>query len=190
MTVWLTSDPHWGHAWVAQLRGFATVEDHDAWMLDMYSSTFKKRDVIWWLGDLAMSSPRVALTLTATMDGDHHLIAGNHDECHSMHRDAHTRTAQYLEVFKSVQPFARRRIEGQNVLLSHFPYAHAANADHSEVPRYTQFRFPDLGTTLLHGHTHGQEKLTTTVHNTKQVHVGLDAWRRPVSLEEIAELIR
>lgn len=190
MTTWFTSDPHWGHAWVAGLRGFASVEDHDAWMLDMYSSTFKKRDTIWWLGDLAMSSPKYALALTDTMDGDHHLIAGNHDECHSMHRNAHNRTAQYLDVFKSVQSSARRRIEGQNVLLSHFPYSEAANADHTHTPRYIQHRFTDLGTSLIHGHTHGTEKFTTTIHNTKQVHVGLDAWRRPVSLEEIAEMIR
>lgn len=190
MNLWFVSDPHWGHDWVSQLRGYKTSQDHDAWLLDTLQSTFKKNDTVWWLGDLAMANPTYALALTNTLPGTHHLVAGNHDQCHPMHRNAHSHTAQYLNVFKSVQAFARRKINGQDVLLSHFPYSEAANADHTHMPRYVQYRFPDLGTPLIHGHTHGQERLTSTVHNTQQVHVGLDAWKRPVNLDEIAEMLR
>lgn len=98
--------------------------------------------------------------------------------------------AQYYGVFKSVQSYARRRVEGAEVLLSHLPYSSATNADHTATPRYSQYRLPDLGRPLLHGHTHGQERVTHTIHNTRQIHVGLDAWRRPVHLNEITEMLR
>lgn len=53
--------------------------------------------------------------------------------------------------------------------------------------RQPQFRLPDLGEWLIHGHTHSKERLD----GPRSVHVGLDAWGlRPVSEGEIAALIR
>lgn len=71
----------------------------------------------------------------------------------------------------------RRRIADQVVLLSHFPYG---NRDRG-APRYLQYRLPDLGEWLLHGHTHSNERQLG-----KEIHVGWDAWGRLVSEDEIA----
>ena len=50
------------------------------------------------------------------------------------------------------------------------------------MPRYTQYRLPNQGRWLLHGHTHNKDQ---RIHG-KQLHVGLDAWgMRPVSLDWI-----
>lgn len=192
MTVFFTSDPHWNHSFVANLRGFGNggPEDrkrHDEKLLENFQRLVGKNDQTWWLGDLAMSNPEYALSMIAQIPGEHHLITGNHDRCNPMFRDAHKWQKVYLEVFASVQAHTRRRINGQEVLLSHFPYADGTEeADHTEYPRYTQYRLPDEGRWLIHGHTHNQEQ---RVHG-KQLHVGLDAWNmEPVSLDYIQRIV-
>lgn len=118
--------------------------------------------------------------------GHHHLVLGNHDKAHAKHRDAHKHLRAYLEVFESVAPYARRRIDGREVLLSHYPYAtDDGQADRGEV-RDTQYRLPNEGRWLLHGHTHMADQ---RVHG-RQIHVGLDAWgMQPVHLDTIRHLI-
>ena len=99
-----------------------------------------------------------------------------------MHRDAHRWQRTYLEVFDSVQPFARHVIGPAEVLLSHFPYA----GDHTEQDRHAQYRLRDEGRWLLHGHTHANNRH----HSPRQIHVGLDGWDlRPVDEAAILALI-
>jgi calcineurin-like phosphoesterase family protein len=194
VTVWFTSDLHFGHRKVAEVRGFETTEQHDEALVDHWEDRVRDADDVWILGDLAASSPTYALGVLAALPGRKHLISGNHDRTHPMHRDAHNWQRRYLEVFESVQPFARRRIEGEEVLLSHFPY----ERDRAE-PRHLQYRLRDEGLPLLHGHTHGRERLTTTlvedaqglsVRTRVEVHVGLDAWGlQLIPLSTIAELL-
>lgn len=182
MTVWFTADPHFGHRLVAGLRGFDDPIAHDEAIVDNWCAAVRPDDQVWVLGDLAVSSPKAALGTLGWLPGRKHLILGNHDTAHAMHRTAHKHQGAYLAVFESVQLAARRRIAGQVVLLSHFPYS----ADRAEV-RYPQWRLPDLGTWLLHGHTHSPERRT----GPREIHVGLDAWGlAPVSLERIEGLMQ
>lgn len=190
MTVWFTSDPHWNHAFVAELRGFGGTEagrrKHDETLLANFQKVVKKGDQVWWLGDLAMAKPDYALDMTLAIPGEHHLVVGNHDRVFPMLRDSHKHMKQYMQVFVSVQAYARRRINNQEVLLSHFPYAGTDGDDHTEMPRYTQYRLPNEGRWLIHGHTHNPEQ---RVHD-KQIHVGLDAWGMfPVSLDHIQKIV-
>ena len=182
MSVYFTSDLHFGHRKVAELRGFPGFNVHDETIIEGWRNYVRPKDQVWVLGDLAASSPVNALRILADLPGEKHLIPGNHDRCHPMHRSSQKYLPQYLEVFATVQAFARRRINGRTVLLSHFPYT----ADHTDPPRYSQYRLPDRGEWLLHGHTHSQDMITSD----HEVHVGVDAWGlRPVSLDELALLI-
>lgn len=181
MSVWFTSDLHFGHRLVAGLRGFDSVEDHDSAIMENWHRVVRDDDQVWVLGDLACSSPAQALNIVKSLPGTKHLIAGNHDNCHPMHRDSHKWQARYLEAFASVQPFARRRIDGQSVLLSHFPYS----KDRHEA-RYMQYRLRDEGAWLLHGHTHGPER-----REGREIHVGVDAWDlSPVPSHVIEAIVR
>lgn len=181
--VWFTADPHLGgHRLVAEKRGFDCPEQHDAAIADRWRAVVRPGDQVWVLGDIAVNNPAVALMILAGLPGRKHLILGNHDTPHSMHRSSHNHQAAYLAVFDSVQLAARRRIGGQDVLLSHFPYT----ADREET-RYPQWRLPDLGAWLLHGHTHLPEVRT----GPREIHVGVDAWGlTPVNLDTIATMIR
>lgn len=188
MTIWYTSDPHWGHRFVAQLRGFG--EDayaHDEWLRKVYSEAFKPGDVVWWLGDLTMRLAPVdaaAASIATRSTADHRLVYGNHDAGHPMHREAHRHQRAYYG-FKMAAPFAKRRLpKVGEVYLSHFPYIRNDGAD-----RHAQWSLRDLGVPLIHGHTHGPEIVTRTDAGTLQIHVGIDAWRRPVAEHEIVDII-
>lgn len=188
MTVFYTSDPHWGHRFVAGLRGFGEdAHAHDEWLRKIYSEAFRPGDVVWWLGDLTMRLPPVdaaATTIATRASADHRLIYGNHDAGHPMHREAHRHQHAYYG-FKLAAPFAKRVLPKVGAVhLSHFPY----DGDHGP-DRYPQWRLRDVGVPLIHGHTHGTERVTRSAAGTLQIHVGIDAWKRPVPEHEIVDLI-
>jgi calcineurin-like phosphoesterase family protein len=190
MTVWFTSDLHIGHAYVAELRGFEDVAQHDAVLAAnwdrLVNPSQDREDHVWVLGDISAGGSKsqiAALAWLMQRPGRKHLITGNHDGCWPRSRDSHKWQQKYLGVFDSVQAFARRKITGQYVLLSHFPYQ--GGGDHTEVERYTQWRLPDMGEWLLHGHTHTSVRV-----NGKSIHVGVDAWGlAPVHLQDIERVI-
>lgn len=202
MTVHFTSDPHFGHRKVAALRGFGTLEEpdtaaHDYALIDRWQTTVREEDVVYVLGDLAASNPTHALDTLRVLPGRKRLVLGNHDKAHPMNRDAWKWTLPYADVFEFVAPFARVKVLGREVMLSHFPY----ERDRNEA-RYLQYRLRDEGLPLLHGHTHGEERLTvsttlrplsatrTLVRPRIEVHVGVDAWDlTPVSDERVAALL-
>lgn len=196
MTVWFTSDWHLLHRRVAGLRGFASIDEHDQCLVDHYCQVVKPDDLVWMLGDLAPSSPAVALSVLDALPGRKRLVAGNHDGVHPMYRQAPNRMAAYAQVFEYVTLAQRTKVMGIEVLLSHFPYERDREGTE---PRHTQWRLRDEGLPLLHGHTHGTERLTVTpvdqpgeyVNRKRvEVHVGLDAWGlRPVSDAEVFSLL-
>ncbi|GEB46918.1 serine/threonine protein phosphatase [Microbacterium testaceum] len=173
MTVHYTSDLHIGHARVAAIRGYADTDAHDDALADSWRATVRKDDVVYVLGDIAVSGWPYALAFLAALPGRKHLVAGNHDPVHPMHRRTFTRSmGRFLEVFETVSPFVRRRVAGHEVFLSHFPYLEWGDGpDRPARPQYDQYRLPDLGKPLLHGHTHGTER-----EHGHSLHVGLDAW--------------
>lgn len=187
--VWLSSDWHFGHRLVAGLRGFGEdTASHDQSIVDTISSQVSKGDNIWFLGDLSVSFSKYALSLVSDMRDNLgvklHMIAGNHDACSPIHRDSYKYQAKFLEAFDSVQAYAKRKINDQYVMLSHYPYF----GDHGE-DRYSEFRLRDTGLPVIHGHTHSAEKVSRSTIGTLQVHVGYDAWSNLVSLTEVTRMI-
>lgn len=178
MTVWFTSDQHFGHRLVARHRGFNEDTDaHDQAIINNWRRLVRPDDIVWVLGDLTLHSPAPALSIIGSLPGRKHFITGNHDPCHPMHRQSARWQRVYLDVFESVQPFARQRWDNKYFLLSHFPYT----KDRGEA-RYMQYRLPDDGMWLLHGHTHDASRYD----GGHEIHVGVDAWDlKPVALEEV-----
>lgn len=222
MTVWFTSDLHIGHSKVAEIRGFGVdaigvdVDGHDNCLASNWDTVVKSDDIVWVLGDISAGGRYAqfnALEWIKIRPGVKHLIAGNHDGCHPMHRDSHKWQKIYLEAFDSVQTSAKRRVprpEGHghtSVVLSHYPY----EGDHTARDRDTQWRLRDEGLTILHGHTRSAERMTVSSHRhpypgcfmgvedtggfvhyapANQIHVGVDAWGlAPASLDDIADLL-
>jgi calcineurin-like phosphoesterase family protein len=174
--IWFCADLHVSHRLVSELRGFDTTAGHDAALAANWDRVVRPEDQVWVLGDVTgtRGAEAAGLEWVSQRPGIKHLIAGNHDASHPMHSEAHKVQRTYLEVFASVQQSAVRKIAGSRVLLSHFPYT----ADHVVEARYPEWRFPDTGKWLLHGHTH-----STVAQRGRELHVGLDAHGlAPVSL--------
>lgn len=205
MTTYFTSDWHVGHRLVSGIRGFwdqsepaaPDTDAHSEALVDSFSGV-RSDDIVWFQGDMCVSERnwKNALELLRGLPGRKRLVCGNHDPVASFHREAWKFLRPALEVFETVQDYATVRIAGKTVLLSHYPYSGVGaegmrKEDGSQLEeRFSEFRLTDCGRPLLHGHTHGPEKLHFSDRGTPQVHVGLDAWgMRLVSQYEVEKLL-
>lgn len=176
------------------VNGYSAVERHDAVLAFRWDAVVKPDDVVWVLGDISVGGKGAqlkALEWIKQRPGIKHLISGNHDSCHPLHRDSHKWQRTYLEAFESVQMAAKRRVplpDGHvSVMLSHFPYSGDHGAD-----RYQEWRLRETCMSVIHGHTHSDQKLSLTLERgTPQIHVGVDAWNlTPVHWDEIVKIVQ
>ncbi len=207
-SVWYTSDLHIGHRLVAGLRGFYDEDNvidvpptpenppgaeaqpdtdaYDAWLADIWDSMIGPKDQVIIAGDISINGGQHALDWIAERPGIKHLVAGNHDPVGPWDRRAPRLMKHWMQYFDSIQPYLRRRLNGHSFLVSHFPYTSWGEGPErggEEAARYVQYRLPDLGMPLLHGHTHGTER-----EHGNMLHVGVDAWEgRPVPQEYVME---
>lgn len=186
---WFTSDLHLGHRLVSNLRGFSDTDDHDRVILGNLAESLRPGDVVWVLGDISCG-PRVdedrAIGLLADQFADAgvtaHLISGNHDSCHPLHRRSHLRQRDYLRAFDSVQPYQRMVWRKQELWLCHFP---RPGLDHEDMAsRHDELRL-DVPL-LVHGHLHSDTPET----GRGMVDVGVDAWNlRPVTQGRVQDVL-
>ncbi len=196
-TTWFTSDLHLGHPFVAELRGFSNVEEHDRQILDGVTAAVKPGDVLWVLGDISSGwgpqEDRALELLDATFTsirsafnsdrgneapGGIHLISGNHDSCHPIHLEAFTAQRKFLEVFDSVQSAQKLEWSGREVWLNHFP---RPGFDHEGMSsRHDEIRLS--APHIVHGHLHSSHPIV----GPGLVDVGLDAWElKPVAQDKV-----
>lgn len=174
------SDWHFNHEYVAKTRGFDTAEAHNEWLIANVNETITKRDHLWVMGDVFMGSVTEGLKQIAKLNGIKHLVLGNHDAAHPMHKGSHSKHRRFLEVFESVHLHEQHTIAGNKVNLSHFPYT----GDHYEKDRYEQWRLRDEGLWLINGHVHHAWGV-----QGRQINVGVDYHFTPVPLKSIADWI-
>ena len=178
--IYYTADLHFNHTFVAKTRAFQDDTDHDEDLIERFNSVLTKRDHLWILGDVFNGSITEGLKQVERLNGVKHLVIGNHDAPWPENRRAHNAQRRFLEVFETVQLHAQHRIGEHRVNLSHLPY----KGDHKDTDRYTQWRLPDEGLPLLHGHVH---QAWARWHN--QINVGVDFNPYPLHRDHIQELL-
>jgi calcineurin-like phosphoesterase family protein len=132
--VYHTSDWHLGHKDIhlkfRNNMGFTSVEDHDEFILENYAKVIKKRDIVYFHGDVAFNAKK--LELVKQLPGTKILIMGNHD------RD-------------------ERRDFGMVELIDAFQEVHALlkkkGVWHSHAPIHESELY---GLLNIHGHTHNK----------------------------------
>ncbi|UDL15963.1 metallophosphoesterase [Microbacterium phage Pumpernickel] len=186
------TDLHDGHEFVSRLRGFETVEEHRAALDENIRKAVRKDDTLYILGDLAMN-PHKAGTFAwiQSLPGTKHFISGNHDLVHPAHSKSlkEQQRPEWRDTFATVNPFARIKVLGKTVLLSHFPYEGEGGRENI-TERWAEYRLRDEGHFLIHGHTHDTMIEHYSAKGTPLFHAGVDAHGlKPVSEHEITSWV-
>jgi calcineurin-like phosphoesterase family protein len=160
MTIYFTSDTHFGDPRRIRTdkRPFASIEEHDAALIERWNETVGAEDDIWHLGDAAPNHDGAAVVaLLTALHGRKHLIIGNNDP------PATTECA----LWASTQHYAELEIDGHRLVLCHYAFR--------------SWNKMGKGTIDLHGHSHGKLK-----EMPRQYDVGVDVFGyRPVTLATI-----
>ncbi len=79
--VFIISDHHFGHKKVLDFessREGDTIEEHDRILIEKHNSVIKKKDTVWFLGDVCFQG-ELLLEYIPQMNGTINLVLGNHD---------------------------------------------------------------------------------------------------------------
>lgn len=186
MKMWFTSDLHLGHININRLanRPFTSVEELNETLIERWNARVGVDDLVIIVGDICMGKIAESLALVQRLNGDKHLVPGNHDRVWPGNKPemvSKFEPAYAMVGLTVVRPQITVHFGGRKWRVCHFP---AFGDSHGE-DRYTEWRPIDDGQLLIHGHTHSQERI-----RGNQIHVGVDAWDfAPVSAEEIVELV-
>lgn len=114
MAVYFTSDTHFGHAAILGLsrRPFRSVADMDAALIAKWNAVVAPGDVVYHLGDFCFRNARPAPEYLAELNGEVHLIVGNHDGATLKH---------HAGSFASVNQIREIRLNGKTIVLCHYP---------------------------------------------------------------------
>jgi len=162
MTTYFTSDTHFGHKLCADKRGYDAVTDMDLDIARIWNAIVGPKDTVWHLGDFSFHSRGRHRELVQELNGSIHLVLGNHDL---------NMTRMLKMGFASVHEAKYLRIEGHKLYLSHYACRVWRNSHH--------------GSMHLYGHSHG-----ALPGIGRSMDVGWDVFHRPVSLTEVADLLR
>lgn len=201
MTVWFTSDMHFGHAKIVEYcdRPFRDAGGNPdvAFMTETLVKNWNERvapdDTVFVLGDAVMGRREETLPTLARLNGDKVLIMGNHDYCWpalwkpKQAEKAQRWTDAYAPYFKLMATSGCWTLFDETyVALNHFPYVGDSHKD----DRYSEHRPADDGEVLLHGHVHDEWKIRRSPSGSVMVNVGIDVWDyAPVSEAELVVTI-
>jgi len=162
--IYFTADHHFGHAGAIRQNGrpFVNVAQMNESMIQRWNEVVRPGDTVHHLGDFAWRAGEVqVLDIFSRLNGQKHLVTGNHDHCSpQMHCDWET-VSQITEV----------KVDGERVVLCHYPML--------------EWRGLHRGAVHLFGHVHGNNPGIG-----RSCDVGVDEWGfRPVALPEILERI-
>ena len=163
--IWFTSDNHWGHVNVIRYckRPFTNVEEMNEAMIEKWNARVKPGDSVYHLGDFALvRTPQQVLGIVRRLNGQIHLIHGNHDRFIKQKREDNYGFAQIV-------PYKELKVGGQLIVMCHYAFM--------------TWRSSHRGSWDLHGHSHGSLKRDPTA---RRLDVGVDCWNyAPISLDEV-----
>lgn len=165
--LWFVSDTHWGHKNIIKYsnRPFESVEEMDEALIKNWNSKVKPNDEVWHLGDFSFHKEGMTEGIIKRLNGRINFVRGNHDEI----------MPNLYKYFKSVQDYKEIRVDGQKIVLCHFPML-TWNKAHR-------------GAWMLHGHSHGSVNYLNV--GTTRLDVGVDNFKyTPVSYEEVRDLLK
>jgi calcineurin-like phosphoesterase family protein len=118
--VYFTADTHLGHQNIIRHcnRPFASAEEMGEVLLRNWNTRVTDEDEVYILGDL-MYFCKEPEGYLQQIKGRKHLIVGNHDATWMRRMTKHG--LDYLHYFQSIQPYLELKLEGRDLVLSHYP---------------------------------------------------------------------
>ena len=165
--VFFTSDTHFGHKNIIKYsnRPFADIAEMDEAMVKNWNAKVGANDEVWHLGDLAFHKAGAIRGILSRLNGKIHFVRGNHDEV----------LPEIADRFTTVQDYKELKIDGQKIILCHFPLL-TWNKAHR-------------GAWHFHGHCHGSVNHLNV--GSTRIDVGVDNFNyTPVSFDELRTLLK
>ena len=165
---WFISDTHFGHANIIKYsnRPFKDVEEMNAKMVENWNKLVKHDDTIYHLGDFAFMQFQPFKNLLWRLNGNIHLILGNHDKMIIQNKNELLRGK-----LSSIQHYYELKVGGKMIVLFHYGQRVWNKSHHGSIH--------------LYGHSHG-----SLPPHGKSVDVGVDCKEitseyRPIHLDEV-----
>lgn len=144
MTVWFTSDLHFHHKNIIQFcpkyrSQFNNVEEMNKGLIKQWNETVKKDDIVYNLGDFSFSrNINEIIAMLKALNGEHHLILGNHDQLITKHRDMllNTKKRDGHPLLSSIQHYLEITLNKQEYILFHYPISEWNKAHHGSIHLY------------------------------------------------------
>lgn len=169
MTLWFTSDTHYGHKNVIEYsaRPYSDVGEMDAAMIKNWNDVVRDDDTIYHLGDFSFHKPSRTYDILRELRGKKYLVFGNHDKLFR-------KKAEFMGHWVEVHKFGTEiKVDDQRIVLCHYAML-TWNQSHR-------------GAWMLHGHSHGTLPESQTA---RRIDVGVDPREyRPISFDEVREIM-
>ncbi len=156
--LYFTADLHFSHEKILSLchRPFCKIDEMDQQLVENWNRTVCPQDDVYILGDFTLKGPDTASAFLARLNGQKHLVCGNHD-----HFVNHTRFDP--SGFVSIGEYVTLQYAGMEWVLFHYPIL--------EWDGFYQ------GSIHLHGHQHNRMgyNLQNRAQGLRRYDVGVDA---------------
>jgi calcineurin-like phosphoesterase family protein len=167
--IWFVSDPHFGHKNIIQYsnRPFADVDEMNEKMVENWNALVKPGDRVYCNGDVAFMPYDKFRAFIWRLNGNIHLVLGNHDKMISEHKNDLLKQGK----FATIQHYNELKVAGETIILFHYGMR-TWNKAHR-------------GSILCYGHSHG-----SLPPFGRSVDVGVDCKEitsdyRPIHLDEL-----
>jgi calcineurin-like phosphoesterase family protein len=195
MSIYLTSDFHWGHSnsIIYDKRPFKDVNHMNRVLINNYNSCVHEGDTCYFLGDIGFTKDENFAKMVAELNGTKILILGNHDK---------GAAAMKRLGFDVVLNMAAITVAGHLLTMTHCPLRGVWREDTSNMKgtkpgdnwhgesKHFNLSLPDMGQYHAHGHCHAGPANNTPVTTHNQWDVGVVGNNyRPVSLSAIESWI-
>ena len=172
---WFASDHHFGHENIIRFepdaRGhFNSVNHMNAEIVSRHNALVGENDVVFFLGDVALGRPfEEQLAWAGRMNGDKHLILGNHDRPHPIMTKNEERRAEFAKAYEEVgftiHPLEMNvAIGDQAVKVHHYPYRGVVDGI-EEATKHDVWRPEPSTQPLVHGHIHTKRLIRDNMFN-------------------------
>ena len=181
--IYLTSDTHFSHKpeFLWGPRGFSSAKEMNEIIVEKWNSIVKSDDIIYHLGDMALTDTVDAITYIKKLNGFIWWIRGNHDSRSKV--EEITKECKNISLISNPEASWATMFKYNNKItcyLSHYPTL-TANYDEKHFNQHV---------IALHGHTHQQANFLYP-NNPFCYHVGMDSHDcKPVNIEEIIGEVR